>query len=372
MNTTNKNDLQLKDFVYDLDDELIAQKPLQRRTDSKLLIRSKDGSLLDSRINQLYEHIPKGSIIIVNNSRVFPSRLLGKTPTGGKAEIFLLEHKKEYSDENVWLALGRPTRKFSEGYQINFENGLVATIKSKPDTNLDTPTFLVSFNLSENDFNVWLDQYGYTPLPPYIVRKDPKQAPVSTDTNRYQTVYADKRGSVAAPTAGLHFNDELIKKLKEKNIEIRTVTLHVGAGTFLPVKSEDLDRHIMHRERYLISEDTYNAINKGLKEGRKVIAVGTTSLRCLEAFQKDFAGREKEGLNRWNDTDLFIRPRTKDDIYRPKLINGLMTNFHQPGSTLYMLVSALIGFGAAKEAYEHAKSKKYRFFSYGDACLFWL
>ncbi|MBF0440351.1 MAG: tRNA preQ1(34) S-adenosylmethionine ribosyltransferase-isomerase QueA [Oligoflexales bacterium] len=366
--------LRLKDFYFSLPKELIAQYPLERRDESKLLVRDYSGAISNNYTKNLADLLPENSLIVVNDSKVFPSRILGELKSGGKVEIFLLEPMESINESNVWKSIGKPFKKLRPGTIIDLYNGCVAKIEShNSDKSTGTPTFNVKFNLLGEDFNTWLEHHGYIPLPPYIERKNPKPALQSDDSEIYQTIYAKNRGSVAAPTAGFHFTGELLNKLSKKNISIVPVTLHVGAGTFLPVKTENISDHKMHEERYFIPQSTYRKLLYAKHKSRMIIAVGTTTLRCLESFFScEVSSKYKHNTNCWNKTDIFIRPNKKTDTYKPAFINALMTNFHQPESTLFMLISALLGLEEARRVYNYAIIKKYRFFSYGDSCLFWL
>lgn len=363
----------LDDFIYDLPLELVAQEPLASRDLAKLLVRDFNGSIVDSSISDLADHIPVGSTLIVNNSKVIPSRLLGTLSTGAKAEIMLLEQVE--SDKNIWKAIGKPTKRLNVGCRVDFGLDLSATVITEPLRSLGSSPFEISFNLGKDDFNSWITKNGYIPLPPYIVRKSPDRADISKDRDSYQTVYAEHKGSVAAPTAGLHFTENVLERLKRRDVRIASVTLHVGAGTFLPVKDREIDKHIMHDERYLVPRSTLMEIESAKKERRKIIAVGTTTLRSLESL---YLRAEKERIDPFDlsdsllRTDLFIRPKFRGDKYRAHNIDALMTNFHQPGSTLFMLISALIGVDEARRFYQHAVERRYRFFSYGDSSLLWV
>lgn len=360
--------LKTSDFSYSLPEELVAQNPCDQRENSRLLIYD-NSQISESVTKDLSNYIDEGTLFVRNNSRVIPSRLLGETIHGGKVELMLIEPISD-TNECQWKALGKPLKKMKVGSKLIF-SGVEAEITNKNTTD-DTPFVVVSFSKTWDEFYSWLEQTGYIPLPPYIKRNDPKPAHQSEDTARYQTVYAAPKGSVAAPTAGLHFTNNLIDELiSNKNVDFADVTLHVGAGTFLPVKSDDIFNHKMHHERYFISSESYYKIAKARSEGRKVICIGTTSLRCLESFYlsglKDSNWEEK--LDRWSSTNLFIYPKDKDYKYKPGLIDGIMTNFHQSESTLLMLISSLLGVDETRRVYQYAKDNKFRFFSYGDSSL---
>jgi S-adenosylmethionine:tRNA ribosyltransferase-isomerase len=367
------------DFDFPIPDALIAHEPLSDREDARLAVWRPHESLEHARIRDLERLIPENALIIVNNSRVIPSRVLANLPTGGRMELLLLEPDTDAPERPGicrWKALGRPLRKLKPGTKVELAEGVTATIEARLPQSGDNPDLVrVCFSRDGEDFLTWLSGHGYIPLPPYIDRPDPLPAARSSDTSWYQTVYAQTSGSVAAPTAGLHFTDRLMKALGSRGVSFAEVTLHVGAGTFLPVKSEDINAHAMHEERFLVPRATLSQITAARGEGRPIIAVGTTSLRALESFYRACEGDEARLptlAGSWMRTRLFLRPRDSEDRVRPWAISALMTNFHQPSSTLLMLVSALIGYEATRGLYEAAVAEKYRFFSYGDACLLWL
>jgi S-adenosylmethionine:tRNA ribosyltransferase-isomerase len=362
--------LNLEDFRYELPDHLIAQTPLTDRSASRLLVRQANGTLQHSMFRQLPEHLPAGTLLLYNDSRVLPGRLLGQTPHGGRLELMLLRPLS--GPGHRWEALGRPLRKLHEGSTIQLASGCMATVERRHQ-DAAQPFLEVSFNLEHEAFFDWMEKEGYIPLPPYIARPEAQSAPASPDRERYQTIYANERGSVAAPTAGLHFDASMWKALSEAGVETAPVTLHVGGGTFLPVKTSELDAHVMHRETYRLSRKTFAAIEKALAEQRPIVAVGTTTLRCLESFAVRMREQGAEGLlDQWQDTQLFLYPRHKQDRYRPWAIQGLMTNFHQPESSLLMLVAALVGYENMQSIYHEALTQAYRFLSYGDTSLLWL
>ena len=364
--------LQLEDFDYHLPSDLIAQNPPTRREDSRLCVREKSGKIIDSNFSNIVDMLPKDSILVLNNTKVFSSRLIGNLLSGGKAEIFLLSSPYNDSTNGSTRAfcLGRPMKKFKSGIKIYFTDGLTACIVDKT-----TENFLeVEFNFSLNEIFHWFEIHGSTPLPPYI-KRDKDDSRLSTDRKRYQTVYAQHSGSVAAPTAGLHFTNEILKKIEDKGISIEHVTLHVGAGTFMPVKTNSIQDHKMHEEFFLIPAKTMINLEKAKEKNRKIIAVGTTAFRALESMatlsEKNFEN-SKNHCDKWNQTNLFIHPKTSKDFYRPWLVDALITNFHQPKSTLFMLICALIGYDNARSYYGRAVKERYRFFSYGDSNLLWL
>lgn len=371
---TNSNPLTLSDFGYNLPENLIAQTPHPNRDGSKLLERKSDGTHLNHLFSELPKILPENSLIIINNSRVFASRLIGHIETGAKVEIFLLE-KPSKGEKTKAQALAKPMKKLKLGTKVLFENNVTATVIEKDTRSEGVSPITVEFNTSQEKFLKWANDFGYIPLPPYINRENPKTASASHDAETYQNVFANPLGSVAAPTAGLHFTEAVIKNLKEKNIDIKTVTLHVGAGTFLPVKQNDISKHIMHKEYFNVPEETIKSIQRAKLQGKKVIFVGTTTLRSLESLYLKSKNENKDILdlaNRWHGTDLFLRPRYKNEIYSPWGCDALITNFHQPYSTLFMLISNLIGYENAQAHYKKAVSERYRFFSYGDSNLFWL
>lgn len=362
--------LHLEDFNYELPEHLIAQTPLGDRSASRLLVREKSGAIQHSMFRQLPAHLPKGTLLLYNDSRVLPGRLIGQTPHGGKLELMLLRPMS--GADHRWEALGRPLRKLPEGTKIQLASGCVATVEERHQ-DAAQPYLVVSFNLQHEEFFNWMEREGYIPLPPYIARPDALSAPTSPDRDRYQTIYANERGSVAAPTAGLHFDQTMWDALRTAGVETAPVTLHVGGGTFLPVKTTALNAHVMHRETYRLSSTTFAAIEKALREDRPVVAVGTTTLRCLESFAVRMHAQGVDGLlDQWQDTQLFLYPKHRGDRYRPWAIRGLMTNFHQPESSLLMLVSALLGYETMQGLYREALAAEYRFLSYGDTSLLWL
>jgi S-adenosylmethionine:tRNA ribosyltransferase-isomerase len=353
--------LRLQDFIYELPDQWIAQHPVEPRDASKLVVRSSSGSIQHDVFHQIDQHLPEGSLVIVNNSEVIPCRLITRNETGGKMEIFLI--KKILQGGNTWLAMGKPTKRILTHKVIRFDSDCSGRLgASYPDG-----TFEISFPMNSSDFAEWLNANGYVPLPPYIVRKDPDPSNVSKDRELYQTVYSKWKGSTAAPTAGLHFTTEVLDKLRSRRIDILPVTLHVGLGTFQPVKNEDVSTHTMHEEVYTVPTATYDAWQKARKESRYVTAVGTTTLRCLESFVRQ--DRYEEKVDQVLSTRLFIYPRDSDERYQPKTVDALITNFHQPGSTLFMLICALIGLESARKLYQECGERGYRFLSYGDASL---
>ena len=339
--------MKTSDFYYDLPKELIAQDPLEDRSSSRLLhLSMKDGSVEHRHFTDILDYLKDGDCLVINDTRVIPARLYGhKEGTGALIEILLLKRKKD----DIWECLVKPGKKARPGAKITFGNGILT---GEILDIVEEGNRLIQFHY-EGIFEEILDQLGEMPLPPYITHK-------LQDKNRYQTVYAKHDGSAAAPTAGLHFTEELLKKVQEKGVNIAHVTLHVGLGTFRPVKVDDVEQHHMHSEFYMVEEDQAELINRTKKQGGRVIAVGTTSCRTLESAS-DEDGVIHAGSG-W--TEIFIYPG-----YRFKMIDGLITNFHLPESTLMMLVSALAGKERIMAAYEEAVQEKYRFFSFGDAMM---
>ena len=337
--------LKTSDFYFDLPKELIAQDPISDRSASRLLLLDKDtGRISHDIFKNIGSYLKKGDCLVLNNTKVIPARLLGvKEDTGAHAEIFLLKRR----EDDIWEALVKPGRKLRPGARVVFGDGL---LKCEIVDVVDEGNRLVKF-FYDGIFEEILDRLGEIPLPPYITHK-------LKDKDRYQTVYAKYDGSAAAPTAGLHFTKELLKELEDKGIDIAYVTLHVGLGTFRPVKVDNILEHHMHSEMYMISAEAAQKINRARDNGNRIICVGTTSCRTIESAA-DENGRLSAGSG---ETDIFIYPG-----YRFKVLDCLITNFHLPESTLVMLVSALAGRENVLNAYREAIKEKYRFFSFGDA-----
>ena len=339
--------MNLHDFYYDLPQELIAQDPLSDRSSSRLMVLDKKTGEIQHKIfKDVIDYLNPGDCLVINDTKVIPARLIGeKVGTGAAIEVLLLTRKQDLKD--TWEVLVKPGKKAKIGTQISFGGGkLIGEIVDI----VEEGNRMIQFTY-DGIFEEILDELGQMPLPPYITHR-------LEDKNRYQTVYAKHEGSAAAPTAGLHFTKELLERIQEKGIEIARVTLHVGLGTFRPVKESDVLKHHMHSEFYKIEQSEADKINKAKKEGHRVIAVGTTSTRTLEAAADENGFlTEKSG---W--TEIFIYPG-----YQFKVIDALITNFHLPESTLVMLVSALAGREHVLAAYETAVEEKYRFFSFGDA-----
>lgn len=339
--------MKTSDFYYDLPQELIAQTPLERRDASRLMVLNRaDGSILHEHFYQLIDHLNPGDCLVMNNSRVIPARLLGhRLPTGGAVEVLLLTDK----GGGLWECLVKPGRKLHEGAELSFGDGqLTATVE----TVLDSGNRLVRFHY-DGIFLEILEQLGKMPLPPYIKAE-------LADGERYQTVYSKVNGSAAAPTAGLHFTKELLEQIAAKGVKLAYVTLHVGLGTFRPVKVDDVLEHHMHSEFCMISAETAQLLNETRQNGGRIICVGTTSCRTLESLCDENGVFTERSA--W--TDIFIYPG-----YRFKAMNALITNFHLPESTLIMLVSAFAGYDTIMNAYHVAVQERYRFFSFGDAML---
>jgi S-adenosylmethionine:tRNA ribosyltransferase-isomerase len=337
--------LKVKDFYFDLPHELIAQHPLQKRDESKLMVVNKtNGEIEHKRFKDIIAYLNRGDCLVLNDTRVLPARLIGvKEETGGKMEFLLLKR----IDVNHWETLVKPGKKAKIGTVFIFGDG---QLKAEVMSVSEGGTRIVRFEF-EGIFEEVLDRLGEMPLPPYITEK-------LEDKERYQTVFSREVGSAAAPTAGLHFTEELLREIKAKGVEIAFVTLHIGLGTFRPVKAETVEEHQMHSEYYMLSHETAEVINSAKQNGGRIIAVGTTSNRTLESIADENGKvQEKSG---W--TDIFIFPG-----YKFKIVNAIITNFHLPESTLIMLVSAFAGQDLIMSAYDMAVKEKYRFFSFGDA-----
>lgn len=339
--------MNLHDFYYELPPELIAQDPLEDRSGSRLLVLDKETGKAEHHIfREIADFLQPGDCLVINNTKVIPARLIGsRIGTGAKIEVLLLKRR----EDQIWETLVKPGKKAKPGTKISFGDGLLTgeVLEVVEDGNR-----LIRFDY-EGIFEEILDRLGQMPLPPYITHQ-------LKDKNRYQTVYAKHDGSAAAPTAGLHFTPELLQKIREKGIQIAHVTLHVGLGTFRPVKVENIQEHHMHSEFYMVEEEQARKINETRAEGGRIVAVGTTSCRTLESAAGE-DGCLKAGSG-W--TDIFIYPG-----YEFRMVDSLITNFHLPESTLLMLVSALAGREKIMDAYEEAVREQYRFFSFGDAML---
>lgn len=333
------------DYFYELPEELIAQTPAEPRDSSRLLVYDrKTGKSEDRIFRDIKEYLRPGDVLVINNTKVLPARMYAYTKNGGRVEVLLLK-RQNYTD---WEVLVRPGKKAKEGTELVVSEELSLTVRSR------TPTGerVVEFHF-DGVFEDILSRVGSMPLPPYIHEK-------LKDKDRYQTVYCKTDGSAAAPTAGLHFTKELLAEIKATGVQVAEVLLHVGLGTFRPVKEEDLTHHVMHSEYYCVNEEAAGIVNAAKREGRRVIAVGTTSVRTLETVA------DEKGMLRpcSGDTSIFIYPP-----YKFKCVDALITNFHLPESTLIMLVSAFMGREQCLALYREAVEKKYRFFSFGDAML---
>jgi len=338
--------MKTSDFYFDLPEELIAQVPIKERDRSRLLILDKETGKIQHRIfKDILSYLNKGDCLVLNDTRVIPARLFGVKDTGANVEFLLLKR----IDKDRWQTLVKPGKRAKKGSIFTFGNG---ELKGEIIDLAEEGTRIIEFSY-EGIFEEVLDKLGDMPLPPYITES-------LDDKERYQTVYSKHKGSAAAPTAGLHFTEELLDEIRNKGIKIAYITLHVGLGTFRPVKTENIKEHKMHSEFYMVSKDAAGTINRTKLEGGKIIAVGTTATRTLESVAND-DGLVQAG-NGW--TDIFIYPG-----YKFKVIDSLLTNFHLPESTLIMLVSAIAGRENILNAYKCAVKEKYRFFSFGDAML---
>ena len=339
--------MKTSDFFYELPEELIAQDPLEDRTASRLLVLDRKADKLEHKIfSDVIDYLKPGDCLVINNTRVIPARLIGeKEDTGGKVEILLLKRR----ENDIWESLVKPGKKLRPGARVTFGDG---RLKAEILEIAEEGNRLVKFYY-EGIFEEILDSLGEMPLPPYITHK-------LEDKEMYQTVYAKFDGSAAAPTAGLHFTNELLEEIRQKGIKIASVTLHVGLGTFRPVKVEDVNNHHMHTEWYEVNKEASDIINETKKNGGRIICVGTTSCRTIESVA------DENGLMsaKTGETDIFIYPG-----YKFKVMDGLITNFHLPESTLVMLVSAFAGKERVLSAYETAVKERYRFFSFGDAMI---
>lgn len=334
--------MNIDDFNYNLPENLIAQSPLKERRDSRLLIiNPTKQTLQDSFFKQFTSHLSSNDLVIFNDTKVIKARLFGKKLTGGKVELLI---ERIFDNTNA-TALIKTSKTIKSGMEVMIDKGVYLKIISRKNN-------LFHIRLNKGSFEKLLKSYGHIPLPPYIQREDEEQ-----DMIRYQTIYAKNEGAVAAPTAGLHFSQSDFKELNKKNITTAFLTLHVGSGTFQPVKVSDINDHIMHEEVYYLDANIIDAIAKTKAKGGRIIAIGTTVLRALEsAFAEEVIKKD------YNVTKIFIKPG-----FKFKVVDALFTNFHLPKSTLLMLISAFAGSKFTKKAYNHAIEKKYRFFSYGDA-----
>ena len=335
--------MKTRDFHYNLPKELIAQLPKEKRTDSRLLVvNGESGALADRQFLDIVDLLEPGDLLVMNNTRVIPARLFGQKETGGKVEVLV----ERIINEHEVIAQIRASKSPKPQTRLLLDDNVNATVQDR-----QGEFFRIFFEGRDSVIHI-LEKSGKMPLPPYIARQENL-----SDRERYQTVYASERGAVAAPTAGLHFDERLIDTLKQKDVNIAFVTLHVGAGTFQPVRVSDIRDHQMHKEWIQVPQSVVDQIEQTKKSGRRVIAVGTTAIRCLESAALNGQLTAFEG-----DTDIFIYPG-----FRFKVVDALVTNFHLPESTLLMLVCAFGGYDAMMHAYQHAVNEHYRFFSYGDA-----
>jgi len=340
----------ISEFNFDLPEELIAQNPLKKREDSRMLaVNRAEQNFRDERFCNLSQFLKTGDVVVLNNTKVFPARLFGATETGARVELFLVRE----IENRMWETLSRPARRLKTGKKILFGENLSAEVLEKTDEG----RVIVRFE-GNGDFNEILERIGQTPLPPYIKRDDGTSAEI--DKSRYQTVFAKQRGAIAAPTAGLHFTPEILEEIEYLGVSIAEITLHVGYGTFEPVRVSDLSEHRVMAEKYEISEEIARLLNKAKSENRRIIAVGTTTTRALESAA-DEQGNISAGSR---FADLTITPD-----YKFRIIDGLLTNFHLPQSSLLVLVSTFAGYELTMKAYRHAVESGYRFYSYGDCML---
>lgn len=355
--------MHISDFDYELPEELIAQHPLERRDASRMLVVERARrSWRDARFTEFPAHVEAGDVVVVNNTRVFPARLVGRrAPSGGRVELLLVRELKEGAGKSesgaarVWEALARPARRLERGAEVVFGDG---RLRGEVIEARDDGRRIVRFSCA-GDFDALLEEFGQTPLPPYI-KRGAEASERAADRARYQTIYAEQRGAIAAPTAGLHFTPQVLEEIRERGARRVEVTLHVGYGTFAPVRAADLSEHTVAAERYEVSAAAAAEINAARARGRRIIAVGTTSVRALESAARE-DGRVEAGTG---ETELTILPGWKF-----RAVDALLTNFHLPRSSLLVLVSAFMGRELALAAYAHAVRERYRFYSYGDCML---
>lgn len=339
----------ISEFNFDLPENLIAQEPLQKRENSRMLVLNRhEKTIEDAHFFDFTRFIKSGDVVVLNNTKVFPARVFGETETGAKVEIFLVEKR----ENDKWEALARPAKRLKTGKKIIFNEKLSATVSGRTEEG----RVVIEFS-ANGDFDEILDEIGKTPLPPYIKRADEN---FDTDRERYQTVFARERGAIAAPTAGLHFTPQILDEIKNLGANVAEITLHVGYGTFEPVRVEDLSEHKVLPESYEISAETAKILNKARAENRRIIAIGTTTTRCLETS----VAKNGKFIAENSKADLTITPG-----YEFKAIDGLLTNFHLPKSSLLVLVSTFAGHKFIMNAYAHAVAENYRFYSYGDCML---
>lgn len=339
----------ISEFNFDLPESLIAQEPLENRENSRMLILDRaEKTVEDAHFYDFTKFVKSGDCIVLNNTKVFPARIFGETETGAKVEIFLVERK----EHDKWEALARPAKRLKIGKKVIFNEKLSATVLDKTEEG----RVVLEFSANGN-FDEILDEIGKTPLPPYIKRDDEN---FDADRERYQTVFASERGAIAAPTAGLHFTPQILEEIKNLGATVAEITLHVGYGTFEPVRVEDLSEHKVLPENYEVSAETAKILNEAKAENRRIIAIGTTTTRCLETN----VNKNGEFVAGKSKADLTITPG-----YKFKAIDGLLTNFHLPKSSLLVLVSTFAGHEFIMNAYSRAVTENYRFYSYGDCML---
>lgn len=344
--------MQLNDFSYFLPDDLIAQYPRPQRDASRMMaLQRAKKTIVDGHFSSLPDYLQRGDVLVVNDSRVIPARIYGKKSSGGLLEILLLTCKEKKDGKEIWEVLARPAKRLKENDTIDLGHSCEAQVVAR----LSEKKWLMAMS-AKDGFDNYLERFGRAPLPPYIKRRKSMDPDHTDDRDRYQTIYAKAAGSIAAPTAGLHFSAEILNALRTKGVQIASITLHVGIGTFLPIETETIEDHIMETEFYEITAEAADIINNA----RRVIAVGTTSTRTLESA----ADRNGYIEHQSGETRLFIYPG-----YSFKRVNGLLTNFHLPRSSLFLLVSAFAGADFVREAYTHAVEERYFFYSYGDCML---
>ncbi|NMC90956.1 MAG: tRNA preQ1(34) S-adenosylmethionine ribosyltransferase-isomerase QueA [Smithella sp.] len=344
--------MQLKDFSYFLPEELIAQHPRPQRDASRMMRLHRGAKTIeDDLFAALPKYLERGDVLVINDSRVIPARIYGKKPTGAILELLLLTRRGKNDGEELWEVLARPAKRLKEQDVIDFGHSCEGTVIAR----LTDKKWLMAFR-AKNGFENYLERFGRAPLPPYIRRKKSVDPDQTDDRRRYQTIYAKTPGSVAAPTAGLHFSSNVLNDLLARGVQVASVTLHVGPGTFMPIETEQVEDHVMQPEFFEISAETSQKINAA----KRVIAVGTTSTRTLESVA-DKDGHISPGSG---ETSLYIYPG-----YTFKRVNGLLTNFHLPRSSLFLLVSAFAGTDFIRQAYAHAVKNRYLFYSYGDCML---
>ena len=341
--------MNVSDYHYDLPEELIAQYPPAERSASRLLTVMNDAEFSDKSIGDIVDYLKAGDLLVLNNTRVIPARLHGQKDTGGRIEVLL----ERVTNSHEFIAQIRASKapKIGQNLKIDGDDSVTLTVTGRQDS------FFVVQTDQQGSLFEWFEDVGHMPLPPYIERSDDQQ-----DMDRYQTVFAEQQGAVAAPTAGLHYDEALLTRIRDKGVRIETVTLHVGAGTYQPVRVDTLEEHVMHSEYVEVSQTVCDAINQTKAEGGRVVAVGTTVVRSLETAARASQNEIIEPFI--GDTDIFIFPG-----FQFKVVDLLQTNFHLPESTLLMLVSAFVGYERIMSAYQHAIKQQSRFFSYGDAML---